>query len=149
MKKKDNMAFLDLELTHLPMDEPLDAAKDSILECCVVVTDPDFKELARQKWVISHTKEKLSSLSEWHQKNFGKEGNDLFADVLASKTTREEMETELLALLKLHCLENMCRLAGNSVHCDREVLFHAMPSVYKFCSHQVQLCAHVAGVKRV
>ena len=36
-----------------------------------------------------------------------------------------------------HCPAGCCPLAGQSVHCDREVLLTAMPAVYKHVSHQV------------
>jgi len=135
--KMENLAWLDLELTHLPAEG---SCEDAILECCLIITTKDFRELDRASWIIAHTEEELKGLSEWHQTNFASVddgGNGLFADVLLSKTDRATMEEEILGLLKKHCIEGLCRLAGNSVHCDREVLLTAMPRVYKFCCHQV------------
>jgi oligoribonuclease (3'-5' exoribonuclease) len=56
---------------------------------------------------------------------------------LASKTTKEEMESQLLELIKRHCPENSCPLAGDSIHSDREVLRLRMPSVYNYLSSRV------------
>lgn len=136
-KKMDNMAWLDLELTHLPKDGN---CEDSILECALVITTKNFEELARKAWVVGHPKEKLETLSDWHLKEFAAVetgGNGLLDAVAVSGTSKAQVEEELLAMLKEHCLEGFCRLAGNSVHCDREVLLQAMPNVYNFCSHQV------------
>jgi len=135
--KSENLVWLDLELTNLAEDGPVG---DAILECALVITNKDLTELSRQSWVISHSEEVLGSLSPWHQKNFCEEekgGNGLFADVLASKTTKAAVEEAILSLLGEHCPEGMCRLAGSSVHCDRAVLFHAMPKVHKFLHHQI------------
>jgi len=135
--KKDNLVWLDLELTNLPVDGE---TSDAILECAVIVTDKDLNELESCSWVVHHEEKELQSLSKWHQDNFkavSEGGNGLFDAVLTSTTNKEAMEEELLALLKTHCPKGLCRLAGQSVHCDREVLLKAMPSVYAWCSHQV------------
>jgi len=136
-KKMENMAWLDLELTHLPKDGN---CEDSILECALVITTKHFEELARKTWVVGHPKEKLDALSAWHLKTFANVeagGNGLLDAVVVSETSKAQMEEELLDILKEHCVEGLCKLAGNSVHCDREVLLQALPDVYKFCSHQV------------
>ncbi len=64
-------------------------------------------------------------------------GNGLFDDVLASKTTKEEMESQLLELIKRHCPEKGCPLAGSSIHCDREVVRLRMPSVYNYLHYRI------------
>ncbi|CAF4863872.1 unnamed protein product [Rotaria socialis] len=61
-------------------------------------------------------------------------GNGLFDDVFASKTTKEEMESQLLDLIKRHCPEKRCPLASSSIHWDREVARLRMPSVSTICT---------------
>lgn len=137
VKKKENMVWLDLELTHLPKDGP---SENSILECAVVITDKDLNEVRKASWVVHHEEKEMKALSAWHQETFkSKEqgGNGLLVAVSESTTSKEAMEEELMALLTQHCPKEMCRLAGSSVHCDREVLLHAMPRVYNWLSHQV------------
>lgn len=137
--KKDNLVWLDLELTHLPGDGK-GGVEDSILECAVIVTDKDLKEIEKCSWVINHEEKELQGLSKWHQNTFkavSAGGNGLFDAVSSSTTNKKTMEDELLAMLEKHCPKGLCRLAGNSVHCDREVLFTAMPRIYAWCNHQV------------
>lgn len=136
-KKKDHMVWLDLELTHLPADGP---SENSILEIAVIITNKDLEEIERGSWVIHHEEKGLLSLSEWHQKTFkatSQGGNGLFDDVEKSTASKQHVEEEVLALLARHCPAGLCRLAGSSVHCDREVLLSAMPRVYKWCHHQI------------
>jgi oligoribonuclease (3'-5' exoribonuclease) len=64
-------------------------------------------------------------------------GNGLFDDSLASKTTKEEMESQLLELIKRHCPEKSCPLAGSSIYVDREVVRLRMPSVYNYLHYRI------------
>ncbi len=64
-------------------------------------------------------------------------GNGLFDDSLASKTTKEEMESQLLELIKRHCPAKSCPLAGSSIHWDREVVRLRMPSVYNHLHYRI------------
>jgi oligoribonuclease len=64
-------------------------------------------------------------------------GNGLFDDILASKTTKEEMERQLLELLKRHCPEKGCPLAGSSIHVDREVVRLRLPSIYEYLHYRI------------
>lgn len=82
----------------------------------------------------------LKSLGDWHQKHFAdviEEGNGLFADVLKSKLTKDQVEDELLALLKRHCPPKACPLAGNSIHTDKKVLEKCMPRAHDYMHYQI------------
>jgi oligoribonuclease len=131
-KSFDNFVWLDLELTSL--EDP------DIIECCVIITDKDFRPVADAEWVIHYEREFLQRLSDWHQTEFkgtAEGGNGLFDDSVASATTTTQFEKELLAFLRQYCVEKHCNLAGSSVHCDREVLRLKHPAVYQFFSHQI------------
>ncbi|CAF1077214.1 unnamed protein product [Rotaria sordida] len=134
-KQKDkmmNIVWMDLEFTSF--DNP------EILECAVIITDKDLNELERKEWIVHFEKEVLDGLSEWHQNAFKDRndgGNGLFIDVIASNITKEQMEQELLDVLKRHCPEKACPLAGSSIHIDREVMKTQMPTVHSYLHYRV------------
>jgi len=82
----------------------------------------------------------LATLGHWHQKTFAnvdQEGNGLFADVLKSKLTKDQVEEELLALIKRHCPPKVCSLAGSSIHIDKQVLQKCMPKVHDYLHYRI------------
>jgi oligoribonuclease len=94
----------------------------------------------QDSWVIHFEKSELESLADWHQKTFtdvDNGGNGLFADVLKSKLTREEVEEQLLALITRHCPKGKCPLAGSSIHTDKDVLKRCMPSVNDYLHYRI------------
>ncbi|CAK0841609.1 unnamed protein product [Prorocentrum cordatum] len=146
-----NLIFMDLELTAGFYDFH---RKPKILECAVLITDKDLKELGRGCWVVGgFSKEELLDLGEFHQIHFRDKlpggpfpgrpgslitGNGLFSDVLNSSTTMEEVEEAALSLIRRHCPDpGACPLVGYSVQCDREVLKVEMPQVYRHLSHRI------------
>ncbi|CAF2786733.1 unnamed protein product [Rotaria sp. Silwood2] len=131
-EKMMNIVWMDLEFTSF--DNP------EILECAVIITDKDLNELERKAWIVHFEKEILDGLGEWHQNAFKDRndgGNGLFTDVIASNITKEQMEQELLDLLKRHCPEKACPLAGSSIHVDREVMKTQMPTVLSYLHYRV------------
>ena len=145
LQSPKNVAFLDLELTALPND---DGAR--ILEIAILVTDENFKELTRREWQVSHPPSVLSSLSPWHQKEFtslSSGGNGLFAAVLSPfALPLDVVSSQVLAFISLRCPPGRCKLAGFSVHCDREVLRREMPLVYHYFGHQILDVSTVASL---
>ncbi|CAF1293544.1 unnamed protein product [Adineta steineri] len=142
-EKSMNIVWLDLEMTSI--EDP------HILECAVIITDKHLRELTRQNWVIGFKKEVLDSLADWHQETFAdcdKGGNGLFADVLKSKITREQVEKELLSLLKHYCVEKKCPLGGSSVHIDKEVLKLRMRSVHDYLHYRIIDVSSFQGIMR-
>ncbi|CAF0910802.1 unnamed protein product, partial [Didymodactylos carnosus] len=130
-----------LELTSL--DDP------HILECAIIITDKDLNELERGNWIIHYEQDELDKLSEWHQKAFtarDKGGNGLFEDLVKSGTQKEQMEEEILELLKRHCPRKGCPLAGSSIHCDREVIKLRMPQVYEYMHYRIIDVSSFMGV---
>jgi len=155
-----NIIWLDLELTHGHYEGAKSGEAPKILEAAVIVTDKDLKELGRGQWVVGDfSKELLEGLPAFHQKTFrdksaggefppseDSHGNGLFSDILASQTTVEIAETEIIKLIAAHCPEQACPIAGNSIQCDREVLKARMPKVYAFISHQILDVSTVLGL---
>lgn len=93
-----------------------------------------------ENWVIHFDRSVLEKLGDWHQKTFAdisKEGNGLFADVIKSKLTKDEVEEQLLALFQRHCPPESCPLAGNSIHTDKVVLKQCMPKAHKYLHYRI------------
>lgn len=61
----------------------------------------------------------------------------MFADVLRSTLTKDQVEEELLALIKRHCPKEKCPLAGSSIHTDKDVLKRCMPRVNDYLSYRI------------
>ncbi|CAF2033399.1 unnamed protein product [Rotaria magnacalcarata] len=64
-------------------------------------------------------------------------GNGLFDDVFVSKTTKEEMESQLLDVIKRHCPEKSCPLTSSSIHWDREVVRLRMQSIFNHLHYRI------------
>ncbi len=82
----------------------------------------------------------LDTLGDWHQKTFAdvdQEGNGLFADALKSKLTKDQVENELLTVIKRHCPPKVCSLGGSSIHIDKEVLKKCMPKVHDYLHYRI------------
>jgi oligoribonuclease (3'-5' exoribonuclease) len=156
-ESKNNMIFLDLELTSGFYDVGEHAR---ILEVAVIITDKDLKELGRGSWVIGgFSAADLNALKDFHQRTFRDAepgglfpplpdlpGNGLFSDILASTKTKDQVSQEILKLLQTHCVERSCPIVGNSIQCDREVLMLEMPEVYHFFNHRIIDVSTFTGV---
>jgi oligoribonuclease len=137
----DNIVFLDLELTGLPSISGLDGRGPEVLEIAVVITNKNLKEIMRGHWVVkpSFGSVSLDSMSDWCKGQFADEtkgGNNLLRDVELTGVPLTVATDELMIMLKQQCPPKMCPLAGNSVHCDREVMKERMREVYDYLSHQ-------------
>lgn len=136
LQNHNNIVFLDLELTALPSQ-----LSSKILEVAVLITTSTFEEITRDEWCIRTPRHELVLLSDWHQQHFKsrfKGGNGLFDDVLSPNSLDLATVThQVLTLLTRYCPRGKCKLAGFSVHCDREILFRHMPAVYHYMSHQI------------
>eukprot|EP00747_Dinoflagellata_sp_TGD_P189231 gnl/TRDRNA2_/TRDRNA2_49274_c0_seq1.p1 gnl/TRDRNA2_/TRDRNA2_49274_c0~~gnl/TRDRNA2_/TRDRNA2_49274_c0_seq1.p1 ORF type:complete len:341 (-),score=60.90 gnl/TRDRNA2_/TRDRNA2_49274_c0_seq1:30-1052(-) len=145
----ENIIWLDLELTrgfYDSRDEP-----PQILEAGVVITDKNLNELGRGQWIVGgYGEDFLNSLPDFHQKHFRDNadggrfpplpdypGNGLFSEVLGQGKPLAQVEVEIIKLLKEHCPDNGCPIAGNSVQCDREVLLSQMPKLHALLNHQI------------
>ena len=112
-----------------------------VLELAILITDDSLKELSRRSWVVSHPSELLASLPSWHQVAFAAlsaGGNGLFDAILGpGARPLGEVASEALAFVTEWCPKGKCRLAGFSVHGDREVLRRELLLIYGHFSHQI------------
>ena len=125
MKKKDNLIWIDLEMTGL------DTENDKIIEIAVVVTDKDLSVLKESKSVaIYQDKAILDKMDEWNKKTHKKTG--LIERVLASDHNEKDAENYILNFLSDVCYANSSPMCGNSICQDRRFLFKSMPNLEKF-----------------
>lgn len=101
----------------------LDLEKDTILEIACFVTDHDLNLLDPNGYevIIHHDKEVLDQMNEWCVKHHGESG--LTAKAIASSVTAEQAADDLLRYIQAHVPQKgIARLAGNSVHADKDFL---------------------------
>jgi oligoribonuclease (3'-5' exoribonuclease) len=99
-----------------------------------------LQEVTRRNWVLAASQEEIEAhvlggeAGDFHHQH--SMPNGLLDECLKSWTTHEQWRNQLLRFLQTHCAEG-CRLAGYSVHCDRDVLRVQAPKVYAFLSHRI------------
>ena len=130
-----NLMFIDLEFNHLETDP-------TILECAVIVVDDQHQELRRAHWVVGMPRHEIEERvlqgknAPWHLENSAKNG--LLEEVAASTCSLDTLGSELMELMRTYFPEpKTCRLVGNSVHNDKDVLARTLPQVHAHLSHQI------------
>ncbi len=126
MKEKNiipsKLLWVDLEMTGL---EP---AKDVLLEVSAEITDFSFKTLANYDARIKQRKEVVAKRMQeniwWRDFT---ENRDDFLNNLNSGLPLEQVEQELISLVKDQFKDEPAVLAGNSIHSDRAFIQHWMP----------------------
>jgi len=115
--KPERILWVDLEMTGL------DTVEDRILEIGAIVTDWDFKEIARFEAVkkVGPSLMKKRMVGEFWDE-FSDVRDALIAQNIDGKNGRT-VENELLAFIDEHIgTEGKVLLAGNSVHQDRRFI---------------------------
>ncbi len=124
----ENIAWVDIETTGLK------AARDTILELAVIITDKDLNVLEETPSVVIHqTDEILDGMDRWCTEQHGKSG-------LIDKCRESDMEMseadELLAFLLGeyntggYGMNGKMPMGGNSVHFDRSFIAYHMPKFH-------------------
>ncbi|KAI9273560.1 ribonuclease H-like domain-containing protein [Sporodiniella umbellata] len=114
----------------------LDLKKDHLIEIAVLITDGDLNVVAKgPELVIHQPREVMDNMNEWCIDHHGKSG--LTAQVLASKTSVEEAESQVLGFLKQHLAQGIAPLAGNSVHADKQFLQKEMPKIVDYLHYRI------------
>jgi oligoribonuclease len=116
--------WVDLEMTGL------DPQSDLILEVAAIITDFDFKELARYEARVSH--DKAAVLEQMQRNKWWEsvpENRDGFIERLHEGKPPETVEQELIAFLKQQFQDEPAILAGNSIHQDRKFIAHWWPAL--------------------
>jgi oligoribonuclease len=125
LKQKDNLIWLDLEMTGLDPD------KNSIIEIATVVTDKHLTVLAEGPVLaIHHAESVLTAMDEWNTRQHAASG--LVERVRESKTTAREAEQQTLRFLRQYLDPGVSPMCGNSVCQDRRFLVRQMPELATF-----------------
>lgn len=125
MQSKDNLIWLDLEMTGLDTDN------DLIIEIATIVTDSQLNVLAEGPvFAIHQSDEVLAGMDEWNTNQHGKSG--LTQRVRDSQLSEAEAEAQTLAFLKQWVPERASPMCGNSICQDRRFLHRCMPQLEAF-----------------
>ena len=122
VKSKDNLIWIDLEMTGLDPDS------DLILEIATVVTDKHLVVLAEGPMLaIYQSDEILDGMDEWNTRQHSSSG--LVDRVRESSITAAEAEQQTLDFLRDYVDPNVSPMCGNSICQDRRFLVRHMPDL--------------------
>lgn len=122
LKQRDNLVWLDLEMTGLDPDA------DLIIEIATVVTDKHLVVLAEGPVLAIHQSDAvLEAMDEWNRTQHGSSG--LVERVRSSTTTESEAEQATLSFLRQYVEPGLSPMCGNSICQDRRFLVRHMPEL--------------------
>ena len=125
MSRKDNLIWIDLEMTGLDPD------KHRVIEIATVVTDKELTVLAEGPVLAIHQADDvLAAMDEWNTRQHTNSG--LTERVRASETSEAEAERLTLEFLRLHVDQGASPICGNSICQDRRFLIRHMPELAAF-----------------
>jgi oligoribonuclease len=125
LKSKENLIWIDLEMTGLNPD------RDLILEIATVVTDKHLVVLAEGPMLAIHQPEPiLAAMDEWNTRQHASSG--LVDRVRSSTVTAAEAEQQTLTFLRDYVDPNVSPMCGNSICQDRRFLVRHMPELAGF-----------------
>jgi oligoribonuclease len=122
---KDNLIWIDLEMTGLDPD------KDLILEIATVVTNKHLEVLAEGPVLALHQPDSvLSTMDEWNSRQHGASG--LAQRCRDSHVDGAYAERVTLDFLGQHVPPGASPMCGNSICQDRRFLVRHMPNLARF-----------------
>ncbi|BBL60237.1 oligoribonuclease [Methylomonas koyamae] len=122
---KDNLIWIDLEMTGLDPDN------DLIIEIATVVTDKNLNVLAQGPVIAVHQSDAaLAAMDEWNQQHHGESG--LIQRVKDSDIDAAEAERRTLDFLQQWLPAGTSPMCGNSICQDRRFLYRYMPKLEAF-----------------
>jgi len=125
VNRKDNLIWIDLEMTGLDPD------RDVIIEIATIVTDKELTVLAEGPVCAIHQPDSvLAAMDEWNTRTHGASG--LTERVRESTVTVAEAEQATLAFLRQYVDQGASPMCGNSVCQDRRFLVRYMPELAKY-----------------
>ena len=125
MSRKDNLIWIDLEMTGLNPDQNL------IIEIATAVTDKELTVLAEGPVMAIHqSDEVLATMDEWNTRQHANSG--LTERVRESQVSEREAEQLTLEFLRQHVDQGASPICGNSICQDRRFLIRHMPDLAAF-----------------
>jgi len=125
LKHKDNLIWIDLEMTGLNPDT------DLIIEIATVVTDKELKVLAEGPvQAIYQSDDILDSMDDWNKRQHKTSG--LVDRVRVSTVDEPEAEQQTLEFLREYLDRGTSPMCGSSICQDRRFLVRHMPELASF-----------------
>jgi len=125
VSRKDNLIWIDLEMTGLDPDQ------HRVIEIATVVTDKELTVLAEGPVLAIHQADDvLAAMDEWNTRQHTNSG--LTERVRASETSEAEAERLTLEFLRQHVDQGASPICGNSICQDRRFLIRHMPELAAF-----------------
>jgi oligoribonuclease len=125
LRQKDNLVWIDLEMTGLDPDS------DLIIEIASVVTDKHLVVLAEGPVLAIHQPDTvLARMDEWNTTQHTSSG--LVERVRTSSVNELEAEQATLDFLRQYAEPGLSPMCGNSICQDRRFLVRHMPELVEF-----------------
>lgn len=122
MQNKENLIWIDLEMTGLDTDN------DRIIEIATIITDAQLNVLAEGPVMAIHqSDEVLAGMDEWNTNQHGKSG--LTKRVRESSINEAEAEARTIEFIKQWVPAGASPICGNSICQDRRFLHRCMPQL--------------------
>ena len=129
LKHKNNLVWLDMEMTGL------DSTQNVILEVAVVITDGNLNILAQTpSYAIFQPDTVLNKMDKWNISTHTKSG--LIERVKNSTNTIEQVEIEILELIKKYVEKDKSPLCGNTIYQDRKFVIRFMPKLEEYLHYR-------------
>ena len=125
MSRKDNLIWIDLEMTGLNPEQ------HRIIEIATVVTDKELAVLAEGPVLAIHQPDDhLATMDEWNTRQHTNSG--LTERVRGSDVIEAQAEQLTLQFLRQHVEQGASPICGNSICQDRRFLIKHMPELAAF-----------------
>lgn len=125
MSRKDNLIWIDLEMTGLNPEQ------HRIIEIATVITDKELVVLAEGPVVAIHQDDDhLATMDEWNTRQHSNSG--LTERVRESEMTERAAEQLTLEFVRQHVDQGASPICGNSICQDRRFLIRHMPELAAF-----------------
>ncbi len=125
MQKKQNLIWIDLEMTGLNTDQ------DQIIEIATIMTDSHLNILAEGPvFAIHQPDDVMLAMDKWNTRQHGKSG--LTERVKKSSTRLAEAEEKTLEFLQYYVPAKHSPMCGNSICQDRRFMARLMPTLEAF-----------------